>query len=96
MLQRTNAAVDREERIKAVEDLKTRVEDWKGHRIEGFGELLLHGTFTVLKGESIKAKDQEREVSHLFTQINSTHELHRELFRAQSQQSVLLHQGWYG
>ena len=62
VLQRTNAAIDREERIEAVQELKERVEDWKGHRIEGFGDLLLHGTYTVLKGES-SAKDAEREVS---------------------------------
>jgi cell division control protein 24 len=62
-LERTNAAIAREERVEAVEELKTLVEDWKGHRIEGFGELLLHGQFTVLKGESIAAKNEEREVS---------------------------------
>jgi cell division control protein 24 len=62
VLQRTNAAIDREERLEAVEELRTLVEDWKGHRIEGFGELLLYGTFTVLKGESISTKNEEREV----------------------------------
>ena len=66
MLQRTNAAIDREERIEAVEELKTLVEDWKGHRIEGFGDLLLHGQFTVLKGESISSKNEEREVGPKF------------------------------
>jgi len=39
------------------------VEDWKGHRIEGFGELLLYGQFTVLKGDSMSSKNEEREVS---------------------------------
>ena len=62
VLARTNAAIDKEERVEAVEELKTLVEDWKGHRIEGFGELLLHGQFTVLKGDSINAKNEEREV----------------------------------
>lgn len=62
VLERTNAAIDREERVEAVEELKTLVEDWKGHRIEGFGELLLHGQFTVLKGDSVTAKNEEREV----------------------------------
>ena len=62
VLQRTNAAVDREERIEAVEELKGRVEDWKGHKIEAFGELLLYGTFTVLKGEATAPKGSEREV----------------------------------
>jgi hypothetical protein len=50
--------------VEAVEELKTLVEDWKGHRIEGFGELLLYGQFTVLKGES--AKNEEREVGCKF------------------------------
>lgn len=39
------------------------MEDWKGHRIEGFGELLLYGQFTVLKGDSMSSKNEEREVS---------------------------------
>jgi cell division control protein 24 len=54
--------VDREERNEAVEELKGRVEDWKGHKIEAFGDLLLHGTFTVLKGDISSAKNNEREV----------------------------------
>ncbi|EON66891.1 hypothetical protein W97_06294 [Coniosporium apollinis CBS 100218] len=67
VLERTNAAVDREERQAAVEELGGRVEDWKGHKIEGFGDLLLHGTFTVLKGDT---KDQEREYRiYLFEMI---------------------------
>jgi hypothetical protein len=57
----TNDAIAREERIEAVEELKTLVEDWKGHRIEGFGELLLYGQYTVLKGESMSSKNEERE-----------------------------------
>lgn len=65
MLERTNAAIDREERKLAVEELKSLVEDWKGHRIEGFGDLLLYGQFTVLKGESVNAKNEEREVRSL-------------------------------
>ena len=66
ILERTNAAIDLEERLGAVEELKSRVEDWKGHDIKRFGNLLLHGTFTVLKGESMNSKDSEREVRKLF------------------------------
>ena len=63
VLGRTNNAVDREEKAAAVQELKTRVEDWKGHRVEGFGELLLYGTFTVLKSETQgSGKDGERQV----------------------------------
>ncbi|GME44008.1 hypothetical protein GTA08_BOTSDO11807 [Neofusicoccum parvum] len=61
VLKRTNEAVDLEDRKEALEELKSRVEDWKGHRIEGFGDLLLYGTFTVLKGDGSSGKDQERE-----------------------------------
>ncbi|OQO13212.1 hypothetical protein B0A48_01440 [Cryoendolithus antarcticus] len=62
VLSRTNHAVDREEKAEAVQELKLRVEDWKGHRVEGFGELLLYGTFTVLKSENLAVgKDAERQ-----------------------------------
>ncbi|KAK3711119.1 Guanine nucleotide exchange factor for Cdc42p [Vermiconidia calcicola] len=62
VLARTNKAVDREEKAEAVQELKVRVEDWKGHRVEGFGELLLYGTFTVLKSENLgSGKDGERQ-----------------------------------
>ena len=65
VLTRTNKAVDREEKAEAVQELKMRVEDWKGHRVEGFGELLLYGTFTVLKSEAGLnggGKEGERQV----------------------------------
>ncbi|KAK5111378.1 hypothetical protein LTR62_005219 [Meristemomyces frigidus] len=62
ILTRTDKAIDREEKVLAVAELKIRVEDWKGHRIEGFGELLLYGTFTVLKSENLATgKDGERQ-----------------------------------
>lgn len=61
VLNRTNASIDREERVEAVRALKSQVEDWKNHRVEAFGELLLYGTHTVLKGDP--SKDSEREVS---------------------------------
>ncbi|EAT85992.2 hypothetical protein SNOG_06161 [Parastagonospora nodorum SN15] len=66
----TNDAIAREERVEAVEELKTLVEDWKGHRIEGFGDLLLYGQYTVLKGESMSSKNEEREYKiYLFEMI---------------------------
>lgn len=55
--------MDREEKVEAVQELKNRVEDWKGHRVEGFGDLMLYGTFTVLKSDTAPSKDGEREVS---------------------------------
>jgi cell division control protein 24 len=68
VLSRTNHAVDREEKAAAVQELKMRVEDWKGHKVEGFGELLMYGTFTVLKSENLaNGKDAERQVCVLLT-----------------------------
>ena len=60
VLSRANAAMDREQRLAAVSELDVSVEDWKGHKIEHFGDLLLYGNFTVLKGDG--SKDVEREV----------------------------------
>ncbi|KNZ58869.1 hypothetical protein VP01_1844g4 [Puccinia sorghi] len=36
----------------AVNDLKERVEDWKGHDLVTFGQLVLEDTFTVVKNDS--------------------------------------------
>lgn len=60
ILHRTNDVLDREERQQAVRDLKAQVEDWKHHRVEAFGDLLLYGNHTVLKGDP--TRDNEREV----------------------------------
>jgi cell division control protein 24 len=62
VLQRTNEAVHREEREAAVAELNERVEDWKGHRLSNFGELLLYGTHQVIKNGASGGKDEEREV----------------------------------
>lgn len=59
VLRNANSAVDRELREEALSDLRARVDDWKNHDIDHFGELLLHGQFTVLTGKS----DIEKEVS---------------------------------
>lgn len=45
------------------------MEDWKGHKIDHFGDLLLYGSYTVLKGEG--AKEVEREVSTRFAFLYS-------------------------
>ena len=67
ILHRANDAIDKEHRLEAVSELQSRVEDWKGHKIDHFGELLLHGNFTVLKGEG--AKEVEREVGKFFDSL---------------------------
>lgn len=53
-----NAAVDYELRREALQDLCARVDDWKNHRVDHFGDLLLHGQFPVVTGKS----DVQKEV----------------------------------
>lgn len=44
-------------------ELCARVDDWKNHDIHHFGDLLLHGVFSVITGKS----DIEKEVNaHVF------------------------------
>ena len=61
VLHEADAAIDKETRQNALQDLKERVEEWKSLRVSTFGELMLFGTFTVLKGDA-GTKDQEKEV----------------------------------
>lgn len=70
VLQEANAAIDKETRQNALVDLNERVEEWKSLKIESFGELMLFGTFTVLKGDG-SAKDQEKEVSSVYVHSSS-------------------------
>lgn len=65
---RADEAVQKEHHAAAVNELQSRVEDWKGHKINHFGELLHFGTYTVLKGEG--AKVVEREVSVVFDSLD--------------------------
>ncbi|PBP16682.1 CDC24 Calponin [Diplocarpon rosae] len=66
VLTQANSAVDRELRAEALEDLCARVDDWKLHRVEQFGELLQHGHFPVVTGKS----DVQKEVRPLFSIYN--------------------------
>ena len=68
ILHRANEAVAKEQRLSAVSELQSRVEDWKGHQIDHFGDLMLFGSFTVLKGEG--AKEVEREVREIFFSLS--------------------------
>ncbi|PQE08515.1 guanine-nucleotide exchange factor cdc24 protein [Rutstroemia sp. NJR-2017a BBW] len=66
VLTQANAAVDRELRQEALEDLCSRVDDWKNHRVDHFGDLLLHGHFPVVTGKS----DVQKEYTiYLFERI---------------------------
>lgn len=69
VLNRTNASLDRQDRQQAVKDLKAQVEDWKHHRVEAFGELLLYGTHTVLKGDANNEKNEREYRMYLFEKI---------------------------
>ncbi len=66
---RADEAVQKEHHAAAVNELQSRVEDWKGHKINHFGELLHFGNYTVLKGEG--AKVVEREVSVIFNSLDT-------------------------
>ncbi|KAJ7117175.1 hypothetical protein C8R44DRAFT_854734 [Mycena epipterygia] len=46
-----NEAQRRAENQQTVKALRTRVDDWKGHHIENFGDLLLTGVFVVTKSD---------------------------------------------
>ena len=64
ILDGANAAIDKVKRLQDVNELVNTVDDWKGHRLEHFGELVLSGGHTVLKGEG--TKEVEREVRNRF------------------------------
>ncbi|KAL8946599.1 MAG: hypothetical protein Q9222_007027 [Ikaeria aurantiellina] len=68
LMHRANEAVAQEEQKSAVAELQVRVEDWKGHNMKQFGALLLHGNFTVVKGEG--TKPAEREVGIIFDTLS--------------------------
>ncbi|KAF7782160.1 hypothetical protein Agabi119p4_1536 [Agaricus bisporus var. burnettii] len=46
-----NEAQRRAENEQTVKSLATRIDDWKGHHLENFGELLLDDVFTVTKSD---------------------------------------------
>ncbi|KAL8378067.1 hypothetical protein RB595_008659 [Gaeumannomyces hyphopodioides] len=58
-LSKANEAVDRDLLDEALEDLKSRVDDWKSHQVTQFGSLLLHGVHTVLTGKTEAERDYE-------------------------------------
>ncbi|GAA5882333.1 hypothetical protein JCM3774_005072 [Rhodotorula dairenensis] len=61
---KVNEEKRRQDNAQAVKDLANRVEDWKGHDLSSFGQLLLHENFVVIKS------DNEREYSvYLFERI---------------------------
>ncbi|KAM5383111.1 hypothetical protein ACJA88_003644 [Fusarium oxysporum] len=59
VLKKANEAVNRDLLDEALEDLTSRVEDWKNHKVEQFGKLLLHGVYGVITGKTDQEKDYE-------------------------------------
>ncbi|KAF4988922.1 hypothetical protein FDECE_14877 [Fusarium decemcellulare] len=59
VLKKANEAVNRDLLDEALEDLTNRVEDWKNHKVEQFGKLLLHGVYGVITGKTDQEKDYE-------------------------------------
>lgn len=57
VLHKANEAVNRDLLDEALEELIARVDDWKSHRVESFGQLLLHGIYGVITGKSEQEKD---------------------------------------
>jgi cell division control protein 24 len=58
VLHKANDAVNRDLLDEAVDDLINRVDDWKNHKVDHFGRLLMHGMYGVVTGKT----DQEKDV----------------------------------
>lgn len=58
VLRKANDAVNRDLLDEALDELIGRVDDWKAHKVEQFGKLLLHGVYGVITGKT----DQEKDV----------------------------------
>ncbi|KAI1174565.1 Rho guanyl nucleotide exchange factor [Nemania sp. FL0916] len=59
VLKQADEAVNRDLLDEALEELKFRVDDWKNHKVDQFGRLLLHGVYTVVTGRNDQEKDYE-------------------------------------
>ena len=57
---KVNEAIRKADMAGLVVELSERVDDWKGHKLDTLGDLLLHGQFTISKGDA--KQDVEREV----------------------------------
>lgn len=72
VLNQADASIDKESREEAVVDLQDRVDDMKGVNLSQMGELLLTGTFTVLKDDKTNtlSRNEEKEYHiYLFSRI---------------------------
>src|SRR5690606_22339677 len=57
---KVNEAIRKKDMAMQVEELAGRVDDWKGHKMESFGDLLLCGQFPIVKSDA--KGEVEREV----------------------------------
>jgi len=68
VLNQADASIDKETREDAVKDLQERIDDFKGLNLASLGELLLIGTFNVLKESPLSKEEKEYHV-YLFARI---------------------------
>ncbi|KAG9780834.1 hypothetical protein KCU88_g3622, partial [Aureobasidium melanogenum] len=68
VLMQANASIDKETRDDALQDLQERIDDWKTLQIAALGELLLHGTFNIVKDGSLRSEEKEYHI-YLFSRI---------------------------
>lgn len=68
VLNQADASIDKETRDDALQDLTERIDDWKSLQLPSFGELLLLGTFTVMKEGNLRSEEKEYHI-YLFHRI---------------------------
>ncbi len=68
VLNQADLTLDKESRDDALQDLQERIDDWKTLQLQTFGELLLLGTFNVMKEGSIRSEEKEYHI-YLFHRI---------------------------
>jgi len=73
VLNQADASIDKETREDAVVDLQDRVEDWKNLNLNSIGELLMNGTFLVVKEAALRTaalRTEDKEYNlYLFARI---------------------------
>jgi cell division control protein 24 len=57
VLKKADEAVNQDVLDEALEDLVLRVDDWRNHKVESFGRLLLHGMYGVTTSKNEQEKD---------------------------------------
>ena len=68
VLQQADASIDKDTKEDALRELNERVEDWKSLKTKEFGDLLLMGTFSVLKDSALREQEKEYHI-YLFYKI---------------------------